>query len=310
MIISKIFQGLGNQFFQYAFGYARARDLDDTFKIDSCYFDSYSEVTQFGYTYKRDFGLNRFNISATEASPEEIDSVLFPRGKTISEKLENRRRLFSKKKYKKFQVKEEVLEFDPTFFKLKRNTYIDGYFTDERYFRMYRNELISEFTLKSAPSETNQRLLDEIKSGNSVCISIRRTNFLNNPLHGTCGEDYYYEAMKLMATKINNPIFYVFSDDNEWVNNYFDNQGLSCVYVQHNFPDFYEDFRLMQHCKHHIIPNSTFPWWAAWLSNDKDKIVIAPNYWLNTDEIDYSGYLPQDWIKLEHVKHTFFKGDL
>jgi hypothetical protein len=309
MIISKIFQGLGNQFFQYAFGFARAKDLEEKFKIDTSYFETFSEVTQFGYTYSRDFGLNRFNISAPEATKEEINQVLHPRGENLTQKIVNRRRLLSKKSHHHFQVKEKVLEFNSNFLKLKKNTYIEGYFTDERYFHKYRNELMKEFSLRSQPTEKNQSIIDEMERGNSVCISIRRTNFLNNPIHGTCGEDYYYNAMKLMAEKVENPTFYVFSDDNEWINQYFADQGLRCVFIQHNFPDFYEDFRLMQHCKHHIIPNSTFPWWAAWLSDYKDKIVIAPQYWLKNDDINYAGYLPESWIKIEHIKHTFFKGD-
>jgi hypothetical protein len=309
MIISKIYQGLGNQLFQYAYGKARAIELNVEFKIDTSYYENYSEVTQFGYTYKRDFGLNRFQVTAKEATAEEIDAVLHPIGKSILHKLSNRLRLKSKKLNKKFYIKENIENFSPELLNILDNTYVEGYFTNEKYFKNIKSILVKEFTLIDPPTDVNQEIIQEMENCNSICISIRRTNFLNNPLHGTCGEAYYYDAMKLMASKVENPIFYVFSDDNEWINTFFDSQGFECRFIQHNYPDFYEDFRLMTNCKHHIIPNSTFPWWAAWLSENESKIVIAPKYWLNSNEIDYSDYIPSDWLKLNHDINTLFTGD-
>lgn len=308
MIVSKIFQGLGNQFFQYAYGFARAKDLNTELKIDISYFDKHATVTQFGQTYTRDFGLNRFNIKAKQASDAEINAILHPKGDTLAQKIQNRYRLHLAPSHHKFYVKETELHFLPNLLNLKDNTYVEGYFTDERYFKPYRNELIDQFSLRNPPSKQNQEILHHMGRSESVCISIRRTNFLNNPLHGTCGEDYYHNAMDLMASYIKNPLFFVFSDDNDWINAHFKTSHKT-VYIQHNYPDFYEDFRLMAGCKHHIIPNSTFPWWAAWLSNHPDKIVIAPKHWLKDTEINFSGYLPAEWEKLEHTIHTKFKGD-
>lgn len=308
MIISKIFQGLGNQFFQYAFGYARAKELGADFKIDTSYFEQHASVTQFGQTYTRDFGLNRFSISAPQATAKEIEEVLYPRGTTLMEKLFNRYRMLLAPDYHRFRVKEGLLQYNRHFQKILDNTYVEGYFTDERYFKPFRAELMREFTLVDKPSEQNLQMLDRIRQCGSVCISIRRTNFLNNPLHGTCGEDYYYNAMDVMASKIENPIFFVFSDDNEWVNRHF-KSPYEMVLVQHNYPNFYEDFRLMVACRHHIIPNSTFPWWAAWLSDAAEKIVLAPKHWLKDTDIDFSDYVPREWIKLNHTIHTKFSGD-
>lgn len=294
--------------FQYAYGYARAKQLASTLKIDTSYYQSYSQVTQFGYTYKRDFGLNRFAISAAEATAEEVNSILHPTGSSILQKLSNHYRLRFGGYHQKFFVKEPSYTFDEKLLHIADNTFVEGYFTDERYFINCRADLQQQFTLTTGPNAKNAGLLQKIAAENSVCISIRRTNFLNNPLHGTCGEEYYYNAMHHMAQMIDNPVFYVFSDDNNWINTHF-STPYKCVFVQHNYPDFYEDFRLMQHCKHHIIPNSTFPWWAAWLANSPGKIVIAPKYWLNSDSIDYSRFVPDSWIRLEHVINTKFAGD-
>jgi hypothetical protein len=308
VIIVKIFQGLGNQMFQYAYGYARSKDLGTELKIDTSYYQSYSEVTQFGYTYKRDFGLNRFNIEAKEATITELNGVLYPRAKSLRGKISNKYRQLSTNYNKKFYVKEPDYSFDKRLLQIVDNTYVEGYFTDERYFAKYRDGLIKQFALLNPPNEKNNAILNQMEMENSVCISIRRTNFLNNPLMGTCGEAYYYKAMDEMASKIPNPVFYVFSDDNNWVSSFF-KSGYNCVFMQHNYPDFYEDFRLMQKCKHHIIPNSTFPWWAAWLSNYENKLVIAPKYWLNSNTIDYSRFVPGDWIRIEHSIDTKFTGD-
>ena len=308
MIIVKIFQGLGNQMFQYAYGYARAKELNCELKIDTSYYNSYAEVTQYGYTYKRDFGLNHFKITAPEATSVEINGIVYPRGKNLAQKVSNNYRRLLGRHYQKFVVKEPSYAFDENLLRIPDNTYVEGYFTDERYFQQYKSELQAQFEVINPPNEKNATLLNQISRGNSVCISIRRTNFLNNPLHGTCGEDYYYSAMDEVAARISNPVFYVFSDDNNWVNTHFESKH-NCILVQHNYPDFYEDFRLMKQCKHHIIPNSTFPWWVAWLSNFENKIVIAPKYWLNSNTIDYSGFVPNEWIKLEHGINTKFKGD-
>lgn len=308
MIISRIFQGIGNQMFQYAYGYARAFELDTDYKIDTSYYINYSEVEQWGYKYKRDFGLNRFNISASEASKEDTDAIIYPRGKNLLQKITNQYRIHLAPAQHKFLVKEASFEFDPSLLHILDNTYVDGYFTDERYFENVISQIRDQFTLKAQPSQTNKEIMREMLESNSVCMSIRRTNFLNNPLHGTCGEEYYYDAMDEMASRIDSPVFYIFSDDNKWVRDYFRPRH-AYVLIQHNFPDFYEDFRLMTSCKHHIIPNSTFSWWAAWLGGDVSKIVIAPVYWLNTNEIDYSGFVPSTWIKLDHKINTKFSGD-
>lgn len=308
MIILKIFQGLGNQLFQYAYGFARASDIGTILKIDTSYYNNYAEVTQYGYTYKRDFGLNRFAITAPEATTEEINNILYPTGDSLPKKLHNKYRQYVGGYNKKFSVKEPSYTFDDKLLHLCDNTYVEGYFTDERYFKKYRTQLLQQFKLTNHPNEKNAAILAQMQQEDSVCISIRRTNFLNNPLMGVCGEDFYYNAMNEMAAKLKNPVFYVFSDDNNWVNTYF-KSPYKCIPIQHNYPDFYEDFRLMQGCRNHITPNSTFPWWAAWLANNNDKIVIAPKYWLNSDTIDYSRFVPDSWIRLEHQINTKFAGD-
>ena len=299
MIIVKIFQGIGNQLFQYAYGRALSLDLGYRFKMDNSYFINYSEVTQFGYTYKRDYGLSKFNINENLATIEEVENI-----KKISGS--NRVSLFINRKldqlapyYKRKTVEELDTVFDPNLLKIKDNTYIEGYFTSELYFSKHRNILLNEFTLKSAPNQISAEIIKRMQETESVCISIRRTNFLANPLHNVCGTQYYLDGLRLMNEKIKKMRVFIFSDDNEWA---FQNFHIPYEheFVAHNYPDFYEDLRLMTHCKHHVIPNSTFSWWAAWLAQYPDKNVIAPRFWLNSATIDYSTVVPESWIKIEN----------
>ena len=162
MIVSKIYQGIGNQLFQYAFGKARAQELGVELKLDTTYYSKYSEVTQFGTTYKRDFGLMRFNISAKEATEEEINSILYPKGKSLFEKLRNWQRRMSKSDNKKFYVKETKFSYCKELKSIMDNTYVDGYFTNEKYFKNIRQTLLNEFTLKNTPNSINSNLITEI----------------------------------------------------------------------------------------------------------------------------------------------------
>ena len=299
MVIVKIFQGIGNQLFQYA--YARALSLRNgyDFKIDISYYIHYSEVTQFGFTYKRDYGLHNFNIIENIATEDEVSKAQAIAGSNrvshyINRKLDERAPYYRKK-----HVKEKDTVFEPGLLNVKDGSYVEGYYTSEKYFKDYRANILNEFTLKAPVNEKNAEVIAMMQDTESVCISIRRTNFLTNPLHNVCNEKYYVDGLKAMNDLVSNMRVFIFSDDNEWVLKNF-HLPYQHEFVTHNYPDFYEDLRLMAHCKHHIIPNSTFSWWGAWLSQYPGKKVIAPRAWLNSDTIDYSTVIPDDWIKIDN----------
>jgi hypothetical protein len=127
-------------------------------------------------------------------------------------------------------------------------------------------------------------------------MHIRRGDYQNNPttkeFHGLCSIEYYQRAIKLMNENVDNPHFFVFSDDMNWVRKEYEING------QHTFVDINDesngtiDMQLMSLCKHNIIANSSFSWWAAWLNNYNKKIVIAPEKWFNNSSIDTSTILP------------------
>lgn len=182
------------------------------------------------------------------------------------------------------------------------NLIIQGYWQSFKYFEDIRPILIQEFEVKSRPDSINQKYLNRINSVNSVCIHVRRGDYVNNPtankIHGVCDLDYYYKGMKYINSKVHNPNYFVFTDDPEWVENNFQTKYKLKI-VKHNLgkKDF-EDLRLMTNCKHFIIANSSYSWWGAWLSNNQDKIVIAPKKWFNLDNFPAEDRIPREWVRL------------
>lgn len=309
MLIVSVFQGIGNQLFHYAYARAQSLRMGVPFKLDNSYYEEHSEVTQFGFTYRRDYGLNRYNILENIATHEDIAAIKEEPSTRWGRLMRRLRRKFLPY-YRQNIVKEDWTIFDWNLLKVGSGTWIQGYYTSEAFFKDYRDIILKEFTLKNEPNEVNKAMIERMQASNSVCMSIRRSNFLNNPLHGCCGEAYYKEAAAHIATLIGDepPHFFIFGDDAAWIEKYFD-LPFTWELVKHNNGDFYEDLRLMTHCRHHVIPNSTFSWWAAWLAQHPKKVVVAPKYWLNTSEIDYTMVLPDEWIKFEHDINTKFSGD-
>ena len=295
MIITRIYQGLGNQLFQYAFGRALALKNKTNLKIDSSFYEN-SEVTQHGYTYKRDFEISRYNVQLTEATKDEIAVYKDKKKPTLLQRIWWR----LKPELRPRVVRENLSTLDATMTGLNGNFYLDGYFTSEEFFKDYASIIRKEFTLKNEMSHANVQWTEKMKQCNSVCISLRLTDFLHNPLHNVCSLEYYHNGLKEVERLSGKEItVFIWSDDNDWTKENFKPQ-YKCHYMTHNYPDFHEDLRLMTHCKHHVIPNSTFSWWGAWLAEHENQIVIAPKRWLNSEEIEYGHVIPERWHKIEN----------
>ena len=129
---------------------------------------------------------------------------------------------------------------------------------------------------------------------------MRRGDYVTNKnassFHGTKDLGYYKAALKPVLKQTNKPVIFVFSDDPEWCK-----QNLkfsqNTIYVEGNKKGS-EDMRLMMQCKHNIIANSSFSWWAAWLNQNSDKVVVAPKKWFNDPKIDVSDVIPKSWLKI------------
>lgn len=181
----------------------------------------------------------------------------------------------------------------------KKDIILDGLFENPRFFGSIRQELLQEFTPKHDPVPANAELLERIRSTESVCISFRRGDFISNAgyknIFDVCGPDYYRKAVEEIRARVKDPVFFLFSDEIEWVIENVRIDG-ECHYESGTDPQW-EKLRLMSSCRHFIIPNSTFAWWAQYLGTAPDKTVIAPSRWYNDARPAF--LLTDDMIKIE-----------
>ena len=159
--------------------------------------------------------------------------------------------------------------------------FIRGYFQDKRFFDPIRPILIREFTPKHPPLEHNKLLYEAISQPNSVCVSVRRGDYLSDTYKKdfyVCTPEYYDKAIQRICHSVEKPLFIFFSDDIQWVREHMHVEGFQCFYERGDDP-VWETMRMMSGCHHFIISNSTFAWWASYLSDREGKIIIAPLRW-------------------------------
>jgi hypothetical protein len=180
--------------------------------------------------------------------------------------------------------------------------YLHGYWQSARYFARHADIIRSDLAFKTDLCGVNRTLADRIGESASISVHVRRGDYVNNPktlaVHGVCSLDYYLAALLRMTERYPGAQVYAFSDDPEWVQEWLLPRFPEMTVVAHNKgADSYIDMQLMSMCTHHIIANSSFSWWAAWLNPRLDKTVMAPKQWFakNTDTADL---LPAAWERI------------
>lgn len=267
MVIVRIVGGLGNQMFQYA--YAKALEQKGyQVSIDISKFKKYK--LHGGYQ------LDKFKIDLKSASSLSI--------------------FLSKIGFRK-SIKEKNLLFNKELLEVPKNVYVKGYFQTEKYFTNCRAILTQQFKINQEFSKTTTSYKHKIlKESNSCSIHIRRGDFVSNEkankVHGTCDIDYYKRAIDFLESQYKDIHFFVFSDDISWTKT---NLKLkNATYIEHLVIP-HEDLFLMSICRFNITANSSFSWWAAWLNQHKNKVVISPKKWLVDKENEVAC---DNWIKL------------
>ena len=293
MIIAGLKGGLGNQMFQYAAGKCLASNLGVALKLDNTFLiqDQFKKnVTH------RKFELAAFNITESLATREEIRSMKNLKNSIL-------RKLFPESGSNPYVV-EKHFHFDPRILKLGNNTYLDGHWMSEKYFIDIEQDIRNSFCLKKI-AEPIQTYSQFIRESNAVCIQVRRGDYVLNPdvtkVHGVTPLTYFNKSANMIYEMIQNPVFFIFSDDSTWCKNNLNLPG-KAHYVEDELKNSSAtsvDFMfLMSICKHFIISNSTFGWWGAWLSSNKSKIVMAPEKWYSVSHIDTSDIYPPSWTKI------------
>ena len=287
--------GLGNQFFHYAFGQAFS-------KKNNCevYYDinAYKEIKlDSEKDSSKQHALYCLKLYKTKVSPatcEDCNAIKNMVTKTRKIPLLIRKTLnLQEDSFSHFIFYKPPGIYNPSLFSLNGNFYFRGAFQSEKYFIEYRDELIKDFTLDIPLDEQNANIMNQIQSTNSVSLHIRRGDYVK--INALLPLSYYKSAIEYIVSKEQNLHFYVFSNDVNWVK---ENLKIDSPFtaVDINPPNKgYYDLELMRNCKHNIIANSTFSWWGAWLNENPDKIVIAPNSYAGKNSTDR---LPDSWVKI------------
>ncbi len=287
--------GLGNQMFQYALGRALSLKNNTTLVLNTSYVDSKLPIKSISTPMR--YELDIFAIKATLERNIIRTSRLYPFAKTEYWL----RHQYNQTKYR--YVDEKQHHFQPAFLEVKNNSYLKGNFQSELYFKAFEDIIRSDFTFKNSLTGLNKELAAQINATNAVSLHIRRGDYIalkqNVQKFAQIPLSFYHQAIQTISEKIENPVFFVFSDDINWVKEHL-KVGFPLVFVSNNHTSetSYIDMQLMSMCQHQIICNSTFSWWAAWLNHNPQKMVIAPQNWFADKRINSADIIPSQWIKL------------
>lgn len=283
MIIIRMTGGLGNQMFQYAL-YLKLRAMGKEVKMD--------DFTEYEGREARPLSLWAFGIEYDRASREELcrmtDGFMDPVSRI-------RRKLFGRKS---LEYMEKDCNFDPEI--LNRDpAYLTGYFQSEKYFadieeKVRRAFCFSERIWEGIPSQLLERIRSyeqQIKTAMAVSVHIRRGDYLQNEeaYGGICTEQYYKTAIEYVRKRQQDASFFVFTNDpdyaGEWILKNFGQEKERFVLIEGTQEENgYLDLYLMSLCRHHILANSSFSWWGAYLNPSREKMVIVPHKWFGNQE--------------------------
>jgi len=277
--------------FQYALARNLAERHNTPLKMDASAYD---------YEGPLEYYLGRFNVREEFASPREVAELTGIKQSRLGEWVHSL--LHRHRKIPRTFVRWNKSAFNPAILKTPDDSYVEGYFCSERYFSDIESIIRREFSFRDGPSGGNADIASMIGSCESVSVHVRRGDYISDPktnqTHGTCDADYYHRCVEYVRAKTAEPRFFVFSDEPQWCR---ENLGLPApaTFVDCNGPQNpCEDLRLMSLCRHNIIANSTFSWWAAWLNANKSKIVLAPRKWFAAKIYNIDDILPAGWVRM------------
>ena len=292
---------MGNQMFQYAAAKTLASKLKTTLKLDLSFLRE--DLSHLNIT-KRDYVLDRFGISDPAIEKWELDHFI-RRCKILGlTKIHGlNRTLFLNRIPLPKIVSHYASSYYTRFHSLSDNTYLDGYWQSEKYFLPVVELIKKKFSENDKDLDGSVHAIMNPFSGSICCsVHIRRGDYVTNPnaqvRHGVCQVSYYHEAMSYICQRVRDVVFLIVTDDQDWVNNVFIPGSPHFRMALAGGSDPHVDLAVMYSCDHHIIANSSFSWWGAWLGNNPGKMVIAPRQWYADTTIFADDLIPRNWIRI------------
>ena len=285
VVVIKLMGGLGNQMFQYAFGEALARRIGTRVRYDLSFFEERGVL----------------GIEVTEATKVNLSG--YQRLRNPRTRVDRLCNLASKKRI----YVERGPRYDLGHSAIRDGTYCEGYFQDERYFADVAGRIRDLYRIDPYGASLAPECLElgeEISRGQSVCLHVRRGDYVDNPenvkLFGSLPTGYYLRGMDHVRSRTGGRITaYVFSNDVPWCRESF--LGLDDVVVVDEAlagPDGTWHFWLMTRCRHFVIAASSFSWWAAWLADSPDKVVCRPDPWFVKEGFNAAEVCPDSWARI------------
>lgn len=284
MIIVKLMGGMGNQMFQYAL-YCALLAQGKGVKLDRSKFTHIDEKRECFLDY------GCFELEYERCTKKEARKYVLGTGMAARVLM----KIFGDRSTHYYEKKE--YEYDAEVMQLTEG-YLDGFWQSWKYFQDIETDIRKMYRFTSQLAGINKEFEQQIQNTNSVAVHVRRGDYvkLQNIYGNICTQAYYQKAISMITQMIGNPVFYFFSNDMEWTKAAFGNNG-NYIYIEGNSEDEgYIDMQLMSACKHQIIANSSFSWWAAYLNSNPEKKVICPGLWINTKETPDIYY--DSWIKI------------
>ncbi len=295
-VVVRLMGGLGNQMFQYAAGAAIAERQNVPLLLDLGFLEH--RVADMTWT-PRELELDRLQAPIAIADRALVRSLRRPADSGMHKRLHALLPALFPERY----VREKSTAFDPRIPELRPPVYLEGFWQNEAYFDGIASKLRNEwFIPRDTPDDRNREILEQIAAGPCASVHVRRGDYVGNPdsnaFHGTCGPEYYESAARALLDQHAIERFFVFGDEPDWARAHL-KLPRPAVHVSHNMGRAsHWDMHLMRRCTHHIIANSSFSWWGAWLNPSSAKTVIGPRRWFQGNDKASADILPRAWTAL------------
>lgn len=289
-IVVRLQGGLGNQMFQCALGIAASRLLKEPVTLDASALGAFHTP--------REYALDCFADPLPLATREEVEFFEWKAGLSLAGRIRQRLARFRRPRRRYHQ---RGLGYDTAWQNLRGPLYLDGYWQDERYFEEYADEVRTRFCFARPLPPASAAAAGRITAcAAPAFVHVRRGDYVSDAqtqqFHGVCGADYFRHGIERLRSA-GADAFFVFSEDRAWCDAHL--AELPGVAIVDPAPAW-EHLQLMSLCRHGVISNSSFSWWAAWLIPQPDKCIVTPARWFRDDQAnrEAAGIIPPTWLRM------------